>query len=142
MTLDLLLAAAAILLAIFPTLPMAAAVSLVLELGTASFFPLSNTVAPRLVSDRALVAVNGLQWTAGVLLQLVAAPVAGLLVTAGDAHLAFAFNAASFGASGVVLLGLPYLPRIREKSKTAWQQLPELFAAIPRVPILRPLLPC
>ena len=87
-----------------------------------------------------MVAANGLQWTAGVLLQLVAAPVAGLLVTAGDARLAFAFNAASFVTSGVVLLGLPYLPRIQEKSKTGWQQLPELPAAIPRVPILQPLL--
>ena len=102
--LDLLRAAAAILLAIFPTFPMAVAVSLLLGLGTASFSPLSNAVVPRLVSDRALVAANGLQWTAGVLLQLVAAPVAGLLVTAGDARLAFVLNAASFIASGIVLL--------------------------------------
>src|SRR5713226_3751327 len=91
-TLDLF-RAAAVLLVIFPTFPTAVAVSLLLGLGTASFAPLSNAVVPRLVSDRALVAANGLQWTAGVLLQLVAAPVAGLLVTAGDARLAFALNA-------------------------------------------------
>ncbi len=138
--LDLLRAAAAILLAIFPTFPMAVAVSLLLGLGTASFSPLSNAVVPRLVSDRALVAANGLQWTAGVLLQLVAAPVAGLLVTAGDARLVFALNAASFIASGLVLLGLPYLPRVQEKPAIAWQQLPDLLAAIPRVPVLPPLL--
>ena len=47
-TLDLLRAAAAILLAIFPTFPMAVAVSLLLGLGTASFSPLSNAVVPRL----------------------------------------------------------------------------------------------
>ena len=139
-SLDLLRAAAAVVLVIFPTYPMAVAVSLLLGLGTASFSPLSNAVLPRLVSDRALVAANGLQWTAGVLLQLVAAPAAGLLVTAGGARLAFAFNAASFVASGTLLLGLPYLPRFQERPRTAWQQLPELLAAIPRVPILQPLL--
>jgi MFS family permease len=139
-TLDLLRAAAALLLVVFPTFPTAVAVSLLLGLGTASFSPLSNAVVPRLVSDRALVAANGLQWTAGVLLQLVAAPVAGLLVTAGDARLAFAINAASFIASGVVLLGLPYLPRVHDKPTSAWQQLPELLAAIPRIAVLPPLL--
>ncbi len=139
-TLDLFRAAAAVLLVIFPTFPTAVAVSLLLGLGTASFSPLSNAVVPRLVSDRALVAANGLQWTAGVLLQLVAAPVAGLLVAAGDARLAFALNAASFVTSGVVLLGLPYLPRIHEKPASAWQQLPELLAAVPRLPVLPPLL--
>jgi MFS family permease len=139
-TLDLLRAAAAVLLVIFPTFPTAVAVSLLLGLGTASFSPLSNAVVPRLVSDRALVAANGLQWTAGVLLQLVAAPVAGLLVTAGDARLAFAVNAASFVASAIVLLGLPYLPRVHQKAASAWQQLPELLAAVPRLPVLPPLL--
>ena len=139
-TLDLLRAAAAALLAIFPAFPTAVAVSLLLGLGSASFSPLSNAVVPRLVSDRALVAANGLQWTAGVLLQLVAAPVAGLLVTAGDARLAFALNAASFVTSGIVLLGLPHLPQLHEMPTSAWQQLPELLAAIPRVPILPPLL--
>jgi len=97
-------------------------------------------VVPRLVSDRALVAANGLQWTAGVLLQLVAAPLAGLLVTAGDARLAFALNAASFVTSGIVLLGLPYLPRVNKRPTSAWQQLPELLAAVPRLPVLPPLL--
>jgi MFS family permease len=139
-TLDLLRAAAATLLVIFPTFPTAVAVSLLLGLGTASFSPLSNAVVPRLVSDRALVAANGLQWTAGVLLQLVAGPIAGLLVTAGDARVAFAVNAASFAASGIVLLGLPNLARVLEKPTSAWQQLPELLAAVPRVPVLPPLL--
>jgi MFS family permease len=139
-TLDLLRAAAATLLVIFPTFPTAVAVSLLLGLGTASFSPLSNAVVPRLVSDRALVAANGLQWTAGVLLQLVAGPIAGLLVTAGDARVAFAVNAASFAASGIVLLGLPNLARVLEKPTSAWQQLPELLAALPRVPVLPPLL--
>jgi len=138
--LDLLRAAAAVLLVIFPTFPTAVAVSLLLGVGTASFSPLSNAVVPRLVSDRALVAANGLQWTAGVLLQMVAAPVAGLLVTAGDARLAFALNAASFITSGIVLLGLPYLPRVHEKPTSAWQQLPELLAAVPRLSVLPPLL--
>ena len=139
-TLDLLRAAAAIMLVVFPTFITAVAVSLLLGLGTASFSPLSNAVVPRMVSDRALVAANGLQWTAGVLLQLIAAPIAGLLVTAGDARLAFALNGASFVVSGIVLLGLPYLPRVHEQRTSGWQQLPELLAAIPRVPVLPPLI--
>ncbi len=138
--LDLFRASVAVLLVIYPTFPTAVAVSLLLGLGTASFSPLSNAVVPRLVSDRALVAANGLQWTAGVLLQLVAAPIAGLLVTGGVARLAFALNAASFVASGVVLRGLPSLPQVQEKPTTAWRQLPELIGAIPRVAILAPLL--
>ncbi|MDQ6883370.1 MAG: MFS transporter [Candidatus Dormibacteraeota bacterium] len=139
-SLDVFRAVAAGLLAIFPTFPTAVAVSLLLGLGSASFSPLSNAIIPRLVSDRALVAANGLQWTAGVLLQLVAAPVAGLLVTAGAARLAFTLNAASFVASAFVLLGLPYLPRLHENPSSAWWQLPELLAAIPRFTILPPLL--
>jgi MFS family permease len=139
-TLDLLRAGAAVLLVIVPTFRAAVVVSLLLGLGTAAFSPLSNAVVPRLVSDRALVAANGLQWTAGVLLQLAAAPVAGLLVATGDARLAFALNAASFVTSGIVLLGLPYLPRVHEKPTSAWQQLPQLLAAVPRLPVLPPLL--
>jgi MFS family permease len=61
-------------------------------------------------------------------------------VTAGDARLVFLVNAASFVVSGVVLLGLPYLPRVDEKPSSAWQQLPELLAAVPRVAVLPPLL--
>jgi len=139
-SIDLLRAAAAVLLAIFPTFQYAVAVSLLLGLGTASFSPVSNAVVPRLVSDQALVAANGLQWTAGVLLQLVAAPFSGLLVTAGAARLVFALNAVSFVASAILLGGLPYLPRVHEKPSSAWRQLPELLAAIPRFAILPPLL--
>jgi len=139
-SIDLFRAAAAVLLAIFPTFQTAVAVSLLLGLGTASFSPLSNALVPRLVSDEALVAANGLQWTAGVLLQLVAAPIAGLLVAAGVARLVFALNAVSFVASAILLVGLPYLPRVHEKPSSAWRQLPELLAAIPRFAILPPLL--
>src|SRR5205823_6535985 len=111
-----------------------------LAIGTACFFPVSNATVPRLVADAALPAANGLQWTAGVLLQLVAAPIGGLLVTVGAARLAFALNALSFLISGFLLLGLPNLSTVQAEVTSAWQQLPELVRAIPRVRILPPLI--
>jgi len=137
---DLARAAAAGLMVALPSFATAVGVSLLLALGTASFAPLSNAVVPRLVPDRALPAANGLQWTAGVLLQMVAAPIGGVLVNVGAARLAFALNALSFLISGFILLGLPNLSRVQAEVTSAWRQLPELVRAIPRVSILPPLI--
>ena len=138
--LDLARATAAALLVAFPSFPTALAVSLLLAIGTASFSPLSNAIVPRLVADAALPAANGLQWTAGVLLQLVAAPIGGVLVNVGAARLAFALNALSFLISGLILLGLPNLSTVQAEVTSAWRQLTELVRAIPTVGILPPLI--
>jgi MFS family permease len=139
-SIDLLRAAAAALLTALPVFPAAIAVSFLLAVGTASFSPVSNAVLPRLVPDRALVAANGLHWSAGVGLQLLAAPLGGLLVSAGLARLAFGLNGLSFLGSALLLAGLPQLPPVQEKPGVAWLQLTGAMRAIRQVPILRPLL--
>ncbi len=138
-SLDLLRAAAAGLLTALPLFPTAIAVSLLLAVGTASFSPVSNAVVPRLVPDRALPAANGLQWTAGVALQVVAAPLGGLLVSAGLARVAFGLNGLSFLASALLLIGLPRLTALEEKPGSAWLQLAGAMRTIGQIRILRPL---
>jgi MFS family permease len=137
---DLLRAVAAGLLTLVPAFPTAIAVSFVLAAGTASFSPVSNAVIPRLIPDRALPAANGLQWTAGVGLQLVAAPLGGLLVTIGLVRLAFGLNALSFAGSAVLLLGLPDLSPLQKKSRAIWLQLAGTLQAVRQVRFLRSLL--
>jgi len=138
-SLDLLRAAAAGLLTAFPLFPTAIAVSFLLAVGTASFSPVSNAVVPRLVPDRALPAANGLQWTAGVALQLVAAPLGGLLVSAGLARVAFGLNGLSFLGSALLLVGLPRLTALEEKPGISWLQLAGAMRTIGQIRILRPL---
>lgn len=140
--LDLARAGAALLLAAVPTVSAALLVSFLLGAGTGCFSPASSSVVPRLVSDRALPAANGLQWTAGVLLQLALAPLAGLLFVMTGARAAFALNGASFVASALVLSGLPHLsvPGGGESPRSAWAQLPETLHMAWTVRILPPLL--
>lgn len=138
-SLDLFRAAGAGLLTALPNFPTAIAASFLLAVGTASFSPVSNAVVPRLVPDRALPAANGLQWTAGVGLQLLAAPLGGLLVSVGLARVAFGLNAFSFLGSAVLLIGLPRLSSLQEKPGLAWLQLADAIRALGQVRILRPL---
>ncbi len=137
--LDVLRALGAGILSALPTFPTALAVSVLLAVGTAVFAPASNTVVPRLVPDRALPAANGLQWTAGVVLQLIGAPLGGFLVSAGLSRVAFGLNALSFLGSAVLLMGLPRLSSLQETPSIAWRQLGEGIRAIGAVSILRPL---
>lgn len=139
-TLDLLRATAAGFLTVLPTFPTAVAVSFSLAVGTASFSPLSNALVPRLVPDRALPAANGLQWTAGVWLQLIAAPLGGFLVAVGLARAAFGLNALSFLGSALLMFGLPDMATLQEKPGAAWLQLSGTFRAVGHVRILPPLL--
>jgi MFS family permease len=100
-----LLAAAS--LAVIPTAPGAVVAAFVLAIATAMFSPTSNALIPRLVNDDELTTANAMQWTAGVLLQLVLAPIGGLLVAVVSARVPFALNAASFALSAVILGRLP-----------------------------------
>ncbi|MBJ7607813.1 MAG: MFS transporter, partial [Candidatus Dormibacteraeota bacterium] len=128
------------LLAIAPSYPMAVAVAFALAIGTAVFSPSSSALVPRLVPGDLLVAANGLLWTAGVALQLVAAPVAGLLVANGFARLLFALNAGSFVASALVLLRLPALAGPVSLPERPRQRLPEAFRLLRNIAVLPTLL--
>ncbi len=139
-TLDLARAVAAAALATTPTFQVALAVSFLLAAATAGFSPVAASVVPRLVPDGALPAANGLQWTAGVLSQLLVAPIAGWLVATASARPAFALNAASFVLSALILGGLPRLPSASRGQAGPWAQLPETLQAVPRIRILPALL--
>jgi hypothetical protein len=93
-----------------------------------------------MVPNPMLPAANGLQWTAGVVLQLIGAPIGGLLVTAGLARLAFALNAASFVGSAALLTGVPGLTPAGESQTPAWLQLPQLLRTVRDVATLPPLI--
>ncbi len=131
-------ALAAVALVLSPTLPVALIVAGLLALGTSWFSPTSAALIPRLVSHASLPSANALLWTAGVVFQLVAAPLGGLLFTVSP-RLAFAINAVSFCASAVILGGLPRQPALTVGTG-AWRQLPESFRAVRTVPVLIPLL--
>ena len=130
---------AALALAVAPSFPMALAIAAALALGTSWFSPTSAALVPRLVDERSLQSGNALLWTAGVALQLVAAPIGGFLAGGGAAPLAFGVNALSFAVSAVILLGLPP-QRAVAADIGRWRQIPEALRAVRRVPILAPLL--
>lgn len=132
-------ALAALALAAAPSFPMALAVAAMLALGTSWFSPTSAALVPRLVDEGALQGANALQWTAGVALQLVAAPLGGFLAGSGSARTAFGLNALSFALSAVVLAGLPTQPALAAHV-SSWRHLPESLRTMRRIPVLAPLL--
>ena len=126
-------------LAAWPTAASAYSVAFILAIAAGVFSPTSAALVPRLVPRDDLTAANALQWTAGVVLQLVLAPIAGLLVAAASARVPFALNSASFAASALILLRLlpqPALAARRQGSRNALAS----FAVLWRGALMRPLL--
>lgn len=126
-------------LAVAPSFALALCVAAALAVGTSLFSPVSAALTPRLVDEPSLPSANALLWTAGVALQLVAAPLGGLLVTAVSARAAFGLDALSFAASAAILAGLPHTPTLTVGT-SPWRQLPEVVRAVHELPILARLL--
>ncbi len=74
---------------------------------TVFFNPAAASVVPALAGDDNVVGANSAVWSAAVLSQIALAPAAGGLVALAGAGPAFAINAASFAASGALLVKLP-----------------------------------
>ena len=74
--------------------------------GSAFFNPAAGSLLPSLVSDDELIAANSGIWSAAVLSQVLLAPIAGLIVSVAGYTPAFVFNAVTFAASALFLLGL------------------------------------
>lgn len=136
---DLVRLVAAACLAVAPAPATAFAVTAVLATATAVFSPASAALVPRLVPSEDLPAANGLQWTAGVLLQLVIAPLAGLLVASASIRIPFAINSASFAVSALILTGVPH-QRALAIGGSVWRQLPDALRAFGATSLMRPLL--
>ncbi len=99
------LAAMALVLA-SGSVAVAFAVAFGLSLGAVAFNPAAASLLPELVGDDEVVAANSALWTAAVIAQITLAPVAGLLIVARGAPVAFALNAATFVVSALLLVGL------------------------------------
>lgn len=130
---------AAAVLAAWPTAVSAYSVAFVLAASAGVFSPTSAALVPRLVPRDDLTAANALQWTGGVVLQLVLAPIAGLLVTAASARVPFALNSASFAASALILRRLPAQPALAAGRRGRRHALASA-AALWRAQLMRPLL--
>ena len=138
-TADVVRCIAAGALAVWPVAASAYVVAFILAVGTGVFSPTSSALVPRLVPPGDLTAANALQWTAGVVLQLVLAPLAGLLVAATSARVPFALNSASFAASAVILLTLPPQPALAAGHHGRRRPLASL-GVLWRSELMRPLL--
>ena len=138
-TADAVRCIAAAALAAWPAPASAYAVAFILAVGTGVFSPTSAALVPRLVPRDELTAANALQWTAGVVLQLVLAPLAGILVAATSARVPFALNAASFATSALVLLRLPPQPALAA-GHSGWRRPLASFGVLWHAELMRPLL--
>lgn len=136
---DVIRCIAAASLAAAPTGASAYSVAFVLAVATGLFSPASSALVPRLVPADDLTAANALQWTAGVVLQLVLAPLGGLLVTVASARVPFALNAASFAGSALILLRLPAQPALAASGPGRRRPLASL-RVLWRAELMRPLL--
>jgi predicted MFS family arabinose efflux permease len=116
------------------------AVAFGLSAGAVFFNPAAGSLLPTLVADEELVAVNSGIWSAAVLIQIVLAPVAGLLATTAGFGWAFAANTASFAASALMLWGLrPGEPPRPVITTGIWTQSREGWALLGRDRLLRAL---
>lgn len=77
-----------------------------LSLGAVAFNPAAASLLPDVVGEDEVVAANSAMWTAAVVAQIALAPVAGLVIVAWGAPVAFAANAATFVVSALLLVGL------------------------------------
>ncbi|MBV8527099.1 MAG: MFS transporter [Candidatus Dormibacteraeota bacterium] len=136
---DVVRCIAAASLAAAPTAAFAYAVAFILAAATGLFSPTSAALVPRLVPDDELTAANALQWTAGVVLQLVLAPLSGLLVAVATARVPFALNALSFLVSALILLRLPRRPALAAPSHARSRPFASL-GLLWHAQLMRPLL--
>lgn len=100
------LALAAVLAAWHSEVVVVYAVAFGLSAGSVFFNPATNSLLPSIVDEDELVAANSGIWSAAVLVQIGAAPVAGVVAVNLGFGWAFAVNAVSFGASALFLRGL------------------------------------
>lgn len=104
------------------------------------FNPAAGSLLPTLVTEEQLVAANSGIWSAAVLIQVLLAPVAGLLATAAGFGWAFLVNAASFAASAMLLRGLRPGEAVRSVPTAGlWAQARQGWGLLVRDRLLRAL---
>ena len=68
--------------------------------------PRRRVALPDVIGEHDVVEANTAMWTTAVVSQIALAPLAGLLISRFGVGVAFAFNAATFAASALLLVGL------------------------------------
>ncbi len=99
-------ALALVLVAAHGSVPVAYGVAFGLSVGSLLFNPAAAAVVPDVVGERDLVEANAALWSVAVTIQIVLAPLAGLIVATWGVGVAFAVNAASYVGSALWLKGL------------------------------------
>jgi len=104
---DLFRAAVALVLVVMAhSVGVAYAIAFGLSAGAVVFNPAAGSLLPEVVDEDDVVTANSTMWTAAVTAQIALAPLAGFVVAAWGVEVAFAINAATFVASGLLLIGL------------------------------------
>ena len=98
-----------------------------LAAGNSFFNPTVQAVIPALTTEEQRLAANSVAWSTGRLVQIVAAAVAGGLITLIGTGPAFAVNAASFAASAALVAVLPIPPHAGQIGAGAQRGLGAFF---------------
>jgi len=117
------------------------AVAFGLSAGAVFFNPASQSVVPAVLDEHELIAGNSGLWTAAVISQIVLAPVAGGMVAVMGVTPAFLLNAATYGVSAVVLVGLvvavPIAAEAAADKRGWWRRAVEGVGVVAGTPLLR-----
>ena len=104
---DLFRAAVALALTVTAdSVVVAYAVAFGLSAGAVIFNPAAGSLLPDVVGDDDVVTANAAMWTTAVTVQIVLAPLAGIVIAAWGVKLAFAVNAATFVVSALLIARL------------------------------------
>ena len=124
------------------SLALAFIVAFGLSTGALVFSPAAAAMLPEIVDDDQIVAANSALWTVAVVLQIVLAPLAGLIIASAGVGVAFGLNAASYVVSALWLRRLPQqrTQRHRPVVRRRWAALTEGVSAIRSHPLLRRML--
>ena len=85
---------------------VAYAVAFALSAGAVLLNPAAGSLLPDVIGEHDVVEANSAMRTTAVVSQIALAPLAGLLISRFGVGVAFAFNAATFAASALLLVGL------------------------------------
>lgn len=97
---------ALVLVASAASVGVAYAVAFGLSAGAVVFNPAAGSLLPEVVDEDDVVTANSAMWTTSVTAQIALAPLAGFVIAAWGVEVAFAVNAATFGFSALLLIGL------------------------------------
>lgn len=117
-------------------LGVAYAVAFGLSAGAVLFNPAAGSLLPEVVGEEDLVTANSAMWSVAVIAQIAIAPLAGLVIARFGVEVAFAVNAATFGASALLLVGLRAGRTPADIVARGWSGALDGFRAVRSSPLL------